>query len=81
MSGKLKANYHTGEGRVLLPFEFHDADAKVREALLKDWINGLIDELNLCMIPAKPQEDVAELEDTPLPPHDKITQTQVEADK
>lgn len=81
MSGKLKANYHTGEGRVLLPFEFHDADAKVREALLKDWITGLLNELNLCVIPVGSQGDVAELEDIPLPPHDKITQTQVEADK
>jgi len=33
------------------------------------------------MTPADPQGDVAELEDTPLPPHDKITQTQLEADK
>jgi hypothetical protein len=81
MSGKLKANYNTGEGQVLLPFEFHDADAKTREALLKCWINGLLDELNLCMAPTEPQEDVAELEDIPLPPHDKITHTQVEADK
>jgi len=81
MSGKLKANYNTGEGQVLLPFEFHNADAKTREAVLKCWINGLLDELNLCMTPADPQGDVAELEDTPLPPHDKITQTQLEADK
>lgn len=81
MSGKLKANYNTGEGQVLLPFEFHDADVKVREALLKDWINGLIDELNLCMAPVEPQEDVAELEEIPLPPHNKVAAPQVEADK
>jgi len=81
MSGKLKANYQTGEGQVLLPFEFHNADAKIREAVLKCWINGLLDELNLCLIPVESQGDVAELEDIPLPPHDKITQTQVKADK
>jgi hypothetical protein len=75
MSGKLKANYSTGETQVLLPFEFHDLKAEIRQELLKGWINSLIKELNLCAAPA---EEVAEAQDEPLPPHDKVAEPQVE---
>jgi len=80
MSGKLRANYQTGETQVLLPFEFHNLDKEARIVLLKNWIQGLIDELNSVSEEpkAEPQEDVAELEEVPLPPHDKITEPKVQ---
>jgi hypothetical protein len=82
MSGKLKANYQTGETQVLLPFEFHNLDKEARVVLLKNWIQGLIDELNSVSEEPKsePQEDVAELEETPLPPTDKVAAPKVEAE-
>lgn len=80
MSGKLKANYQTGETQVLLPFEFHNLDKESRVVLLKNWIQGLIDELNSVSAEPKAEGDVAELEDIPLPPTDKVAEPQVEAE-
>jgi len=78
MSGKLKANYQTGEAQVLLPFEFHNLDKEVRVVLLKNWIQGLIDELNSVSAEPSAEEDVAELEEVLLPPHDKVTEPKVQ---
>ncbi len=69
---KLKATYQTGETQVLLPFEFHNLEKETRVVLLKNWIQDLIDELNSVIAEPEAEEDVAEPEETPLPPTDKL---------
>lgn len=84
MSGKLKANYQTGETQVLLPADFLGLPRDIREAVLKNWVQNLIDQLNATLehetaILDKvaveqdnaPNEATAEQDDTPLPPTDK----------
>lgn len=78
MSGKLKANYQTGETQVILPADFLDLNAETRQALLKGWVQGLIDHLNG---EAQQPEEVAEQQDEPPPPHDKVAEPQVEKPK
>jgi hypothetical protein len=87
MSGKLKANYQTGETQVILPSDFLDLPRDIREAVLKNWVQNLIDQLNATLehqtavldkvaveqdeAQEQTQEVAAEQDDTPLPPTDK----------
>ncbi len=84
MSGKLKADYQTGETQVILPADFLGQPRHVQQVFLKGWIQNLIDQLNAAAehetaILEKvaveqddaPDEVAAEQDDTPLPPTDK----------
>jgi hypothetical protein len=77
MSGKLKANYSTGETSVLLPGDFLDQSKEIQSALLKGWIQELINQLNAA---AEHEtaifEKVAVEQDEPLPAHDKVAEPQ-----
>jgi hypothetical protein len=87
MSGKLKADYTTGETQVILPADFLNLPRDIREAVLKNWVQNLIDQLNATLehktavldkvaveqdeAQEQTQEVAAEQEDVPLPPTDK----------
>lgn len=91
MSGKLKANYQTGETQVILPADFLDLPRDIREAVLKNWVQNLIDQLNATLehqtavldkvaveqdeAQEQTQEVAEEQDDTPLPPTDKPKRT------
>lgn len=80
MSGKLKANYNTGETQVILPGDFLDLTRDIQEALLKGWIQELINQLNAAAAHETAiLEKVAVEQDEPLPPHDKVVEPQDEA--
>lgn len=65
MSGKLKANYQTGETQVILPADFLDLSAEVQQSLLRGWIQGLSDHLTFELPPAEVvvEADVAEVQE------------------
>jgi hypothetical protein len=87
MSGKLKADYQTGETQVILPADFLSQPRHIQQAFLKGWIQNLIDQLNAAVehetailekvaveqdeAQEQTQEVAAEQDDTPLPPTDK----------